>query len=131
MSLDSNDSAIKRFTYDWLIRFAELHPFLLQDSFDSRFQGLLLPNRSKYSCISPLLASVIARYMPSLFYDNKLLIKDRKQPISLGEAIVDKYASCGVPLMELCAKPHSPFSRMSLMENTGTLFCCFYYGDVD
>uniref|UniRef100_A0A7E4ZV76 Hemicentin-1 n=1 Tax=Panagrellus redivivus TaxID=6233 RepID=A0A7E4ZV76_PANRE len=69
MSLHSNDSAIKRFTYDWLIRFAELHPFLLNDSpYGEVRLGVFKSHRSKYAAISPLFTTVIVRYMPYLFY---------------------------------------------------------------
>uniref|UniRef100_A0A7E4VYP7 Acyltransferase n=1 Tax=Panagrellus redivivus TaxID=6233 RepID=A0A7E4VYP7_PANRE len=77
MSQTSNGSAIKRFTYDWLIRFAELHPFqsFYFDGHPSVAFNLLT---SKYAAISPIFARLIIRHMPYLYYGNQLHVSNRK-----------------------------------------------------
>uniref|UniRef100_A0A7E4VBM8 MFS domain-containing protein n=1 Tax=Panagrellus redivivus TaxID=6233 RepID=A0A7E4VBM8_PANRE len=71
MSLDSNKTVIKRFTYDWLIRFAELHPFEIRGYFNQPYcpTGFYNPHRSKYFAISPFFTSLIINNMPHLVYD--------------------------------------------------------------
>uniref|UniRef100_A0A7E4VNK4 F-box domain-containing protein n=1 Tax=Panagrellus redivivus TaxID=6233 RepID=A0A7E4VNK4_PANRE len=88
MSSVSTDSALQRFTYDWLVRFAELHPMKLTDikdiekfyDIDGRIETHPLkpynPNHSKYAAISPLFTTVIGRYMPSLFYGGLVYVKN-------------------------------------------------------
>uniref|UniRef100_A0A7E4WAX4 DUF58 domain-containing protein n=1 Tax=Panagrellus redivivus TaxID=6233 RepID=A0A7E4WAX4_PANRE len=77
MSLGFNDTAIKRFTYDWLIRFAELHPFETHDSVHTNWELLYTDDNpltiysshcSKYAAISPMFTTLVARYMPYIFY---------------------------------------------------------------
>uniref|UniRef100_A0A7E5A1D1 F-box domain-containing protein n=1 Tax=Panagrellus redivivus TaxID=6233 RepID=A0A7E5A1D1_PANRE len=85
MSLNSNDSAIKRFTYDWLIRFAELHPFEIVEYFNPRYRNqwdLVTPNErrppdypSKYAKISPMFTTLITRHKPYLFYSEYVNMK--------------------------------------------------------
>uniref|UniRef100_A0A7E4ZQS4 BTB domain-containing protein n=1 Tax=Panagrellus redivivus TaxID=6233 RepID=A0A7E4ZQS4_PANRE len=74
MSLDSNKTVIKRFTYDWLIRFAELHPFEIRGYFSQPYcpTGLYNPHRSKYAAISPLFTTLITKNMPYLVYEYEL-----------------------------------------------------------
>uniref|UniRef100_A0A7E4UXV9 Fibronectin type-III domain-containing protein n=1 Tax=Panagrellus redivivus TaxID=6233 RepID=A0A7E4UXV9_PANRE len=69
MSHSSNNTAIRRFTYDWLIRFAELCPFETHDVWKvGEFQeGPYNPFTSKYA-ISPMFTTLITRYMPNLYY---------------------------------------------------------------
>uniref|UniRef100_A0A7E4ZYA5 F-box domain-containing protein n=1 Tax=Panagrellus redivivus TaxID=6233 RepID=A0A7E4ZYA5_PANRE len=80
MSSNANDLVIRRFTNDWLIRFAELHYF---EPFD-------LPNNSntevlahysitsKYTAISPLFTHIITQYTPYLYYNFNFYVKNDK-----------------------------------------------------
>uniref|UniRef100_A0A7E4ZV04 Uncharacterized protein n=1 Tax=Panagrellus redivivus TaxID=6233 RepID=A0A7E4ZV04_PANRE len=97
MSLNSNGSAVTRFTYDWLIRFAELHPFKLTEYFHKTEletanekdntqlpdnvedfpKGAYDPRRSKYAAVSPLFTNLVTRYMPYLHYDDAFRIENQ------------------------------------------------------
>uniref|UniRef100_A0A7E4UY75 Anoctamin n=1 Tax=Panagrellus redivivus TaxID=6233 RepID=A0A7E4UY75_PANRE len=78
MSLNSNVSAVNRFTYDWLIRFIELHPLKMEEYFNVEYRkhwvtvnhNELRPDDylSKYVAISPMFTNLINRYMPYAFY---------------------------------------------------------------
>uniref|UniRef100_A0A7E4W7D1 Glycosyltransferase family 92 protein n=1 Tax=Panagrellus redivivus TaxID=6233 RepID=A0A7E4W7D1_PANRE len=69
MSTKSNDTAIKRFTYDWLIRFAELHPFEVTNPI---FEDA---PPSKYTAISPLFTTLMVRHKPTFWYYSELRLK--------------------------------------------------------
>uniref|UniRef100_A0A7E4VNP8 F-box domain-containing protein n=1 Tax=Panagrellus redivivus TaxID=6233 RepID=A0A7E4VNP8_PANRE len=67
-----NNNTIKRFTYDWLIRFAELHPFEICDyeyNFDILPGSPYNPLYSNYAAISPMFTTLITRHMPYIFHD--------------------------------------------------------------
>uniref|UniRef100_A0A7E4VN94 FBA_2 domain-containing protein n=1 Tax=Panagrellus redivivus TaxID=6233 RepID=A0A7E4VN94_PANRE len=66
MSRASNKRVIKRFTYDWLIRFAELHPFKVSDFNSDRY--LFKTYNSKYAQISALFNILLARHAPNIVY---------------------------------------------------------------
>uniref|UniRef100_A0A7E4V0V5 FTH domain-containing protein n=1 Tax=Panagrellus redivivus TaxID=6233 RepID=A0A7E4V0V5_PANRE len=80
MSFNSNDSAVKRFTYDWLIRFAELHPFKTDEYFNYEKQNQWITINtnerrpedypSKYAALSPMFSTLITRHMPHSFYSD-------------------------------------------------------------
>uniref|UniRef100_A0A7E4ZZS2 FTH domain-containing protein n=1 Tax=Panagrellus redivivus TaxID=6233 RepID=A0A7E4ZZS2_PANRE len=76
----SNNIVLKRFTYDWLIRFAELHPFQLYDYHDDEAgpipQGAYNPLDSKYAKISPLFTTLINRYMPYIYQTRELFVEE-------------------------------------------------------
>uniref|UniRef100_A0A7E4ZY73 F-box domain-containing protein n=1 Tax=Panagrellus redivivus TaxID=6233 RepID=A0A7E4ZY73_PANRE len=74
------DSVLKRFTYDWLIRFAELHPFEIYDynanGYDWLPSGPRNPLHSKYAAISPRFTTIITRYMPYIFYSKYVNVEN-------------------------------------------------------
>uniref|UniRef100_A0A7E4VFA4 BTB domain-containing protein n=1 Tax=Panagrellus redivivus TaxID=6233 RepID=A0A7E4VFA4_PANRE len=80
MSFASNNTVIKRFTYDWLIRFAELHPIEINDydvpDYGQVPQGPQDPLESKYAAISPFFTTIISRYMPYIFHKADLLVEN-------------------------------------------------------
>uniref|UniRef100_A0A7E5A0L6 F-box domain-containing protein n=1 Tax=Panagrellus redivivus TaxID=6233 RepID=A0A7E5A0L6_PANRE len=77
MSLASNNTVIERFTYDWLIRFAELHPFKFPDKdFFTNMQFTPTVLSSNYSSVSPLFTKLINQYMPYVRYVEMLNIHD-------------------------------------------------------
>uniref|UniRef100_A0A7E4VZL0 FTH domain-containing protein n=1 Tax=Panagrellus redivivus TaxID=6233 RepID=A0A7E4VZL0_PANRE len=87
MWTESTGTTIKRFTYDWLIRFAELHPFT---SIPGRRLKLInyKPHFSQYAVISPLFTKLLIKYMPHLVYSRYLVIKNgeiQKNTLSLRE----------------------------------------------
>uniref|UniRef100_A0A7E4VIE3 F-box domain-containing protein n=1 Tax=Panagrellus redivivus TaxID=6233 RepID=A0A7E4VIE3_PANRE len=77
MSFSSNVNAIKRFTYDWLIRFAELHPVVIPVSYEDKvfYDGSYT---SKYAAISPLFTTLVNRHMPYIIYASVALINNYK-----------------------------------------------------
>uniref|UniRef100_A0A7E4UY25 F-box domain-containing protein n=1 Tax=Panagrellus redivivus TaxID=6233 RepID=A0A7E4UY25_PANRE len=76
MATDFKDNAIKRFTYDWLIRFAELHPFEVPES----LWGInSYRQTSKYSAISPCFTTVISRHMPYVYCSSGLYKNECQQ----------------------------------------------------
>uniref|UniRef100_A0A7E4VM67 F-box domain-containing protein n=1 Tax=Panagrellus redivivus TaxID=6233 RepID=A0A7E4VM67_PANRE len=87
--LSSNSNAIKRFTYDWLIRFAELHPVEVPDYnnfMDQFLDGPYSPLCSKYAAISPVFTTLITQHMPYMFHKH------------LTEIVKGKIANVDVPL---------------------------------
>uniref|UniRef100_A0A7E4UN36 Transposase n=1 Tax=Panagrellus redivivus TaxID=6233 RepID=A0A7E4UN36_PANRE len=73
MSIDFKDNVIKRFTYDWLIRFAELDPFEAPKKFHIKDY---YHKTSKYSAISPRFTTLISRYMPDVICAKSLSIEE-------------------------------------------------------
>uniref|UniRef100_A0A7E4VYU5 FBA_2 domain-containing protein n=1 Tax=Panagrellus redivivus TaxID=6233 RepID=A0A7E4VYU5_PANRE len=89
----SNESAVKRFTYDWLIRFAELHPFSPYDTnlFEFPIGFVQSWHLSKFAAISPLFTTVIARYMPYIVYEPYM--------VCINNGIIENYT---LPKLKKC-----------------------------
>uniref|UniRef100_A0A7E4VEB3 RNA_lig_T4_1 domain-containing protein n=1 Tax=Panagrellus redivivus TaxID=6233 RepID=A0A7E4VEB3_PANRE len=83
MNLPNSDSVIKRFTYDWLIRFFELHPVKYdwgghRHSITARKEGGRL-EISKYHPVSPLFERLSELYMPHVYeWRPNIVVKVKK-----------------------------------------------------
>uniref|UniRef100_A0A7E4VGF0 HORMA domain-containing protein n=1 Tax=Panagrellus redivivus TaxID=6233 RepID=A0A7E4VGF0_PANRE len=132
MSFASNNTVIKRVTYDWLIRFAELHPIESNDYDDPDYdylpEGLYDPLESKYVAISSFFTTIITRYIPYIFQMQNVTIKNslpqcpfevtfnfvKPKPLSLFEAVVKKFVSAGYQI-EDCVEPETSFNTLLIL----------------
>uniref|UniRef100_A0A7E4WBJ5 FTH domain-containing protein n=1 Tax=Panagrellus redivivus TaxID=6233 RepID=A0A7E4WBJ5_PANRE len=107
----SSGNAIQRFTYDWLIRFAELHPIETRKT--KRLKVVHYgPQHSRLAQVSPLFTTLLNRYMPIILkpYDvlyfeslpmrvrtpqgQRLTIPDKNGRIFVITKTVASYRSC-------------------------------------